>query len=132
MRMYLLSLLGLFIIVSCGSRTSDTKPAASAQAPSVAMEKKQTLKVRVESLKNLPEKRFSVMVRLLDDSSRVVECFPNFIRREGAGVDMEMPLNKKMAGLRELAPGTVLEVDIYWRQFKDPARALIMDFRPVE
>jgi len=131
MRFYLVSLLGLFMILSCGSSQSDTKPAASAQSPSVTMEKKQTLKVKVESLKTLPENRFSMMVRLLDDSSHVVECFPNFVRREGAALDMEAPVNKKMLGLREIAPGTVLEMDIYWQKFKSPSRALIMDFRPV-
>ncbi len=131
MRFYLVSLLGLFILLGCGSGQPDTKPAASAQSRSVTMEKKQTLKVKVESLKMLPENRFSLMVRLLDDSSRVVECFPNFVRREGAGLDMEAPVNKKMLGLKEMAPGTVLEVDIYWQKFKNPARALIMDFRPV-
>ncbi len=132
MRYFPLALAGLIMLLSCGSGQPGSKPAAPARSSSVAMAKKQTLKVKVELLKKLPEERFSVVVRLLEDSSRTVECFPNFVRREGAGIDMDMPLNKKLRTLRDMTPGTVLEMDLYWQQYKNPARALIMDFRQVD
>ncbi|HHM02721.1 MAG TPA: hypothetical protein ENJ15_06870 [Caldithrix abyssi] len=132
MRVSLFGVLLIFLALSCSSRQTETKPAASAQSSPVSMEKKETVKVKVEEVKRLADNRFSLLVRTLDDTSRLVECFPNFIRREGQALDMDMPANKKMLGLREMAPGTVLEMNLYWKQFKKPARALIMDFTPAQ
>jgi hypothetical protein len=110
-------LFALFIF-SCNT----PKPEPVTNNSGVASVSELNISCRVVKIEKLNETRFKVVTVLEQDYATAdfnvgdtLELYPNFIRQEGAGINLEDAQNKKMNALRLLKKGEKLNAKIMVR-----------------
>ena len=81
------------------------------------------------------EKKFKVLAVIEEETSikvfavgDTVSLYPNFIRQEGATINMKSAVNKKMTKLQYLEPGSVINATIKLKGSGKKRHGLIMDW----
>lgn len=119
----------LLLLVSCNQKKESVSRKAHPDVPS---EVRQTVLMRIDRMETDTQGRFRVRAFVENDPRIPVILIPNLIHREGRDVDTTLAENRHLLRLRKLPKGTRINAEIYWKSYKTPARALLMNYEIVK
>ncbi|RMH60442.1 MAG: hypothetical protein D6677_13650 [Calditrichaeota bacterium] len=130
-KIFLISVSMMFTALACGSKTekADGSRPSDRDAPK---EIRQTVLFDIQGIDTPAKGPFMVRAAVVNDTRTPALLIPNLVRKEGKGIDTTLAENRHMLKLRALPAGTRVEAQVYWKSYKLPARALLMDYKIVK
>ena len=134
---HLISVFLILVFISCNTQQSTAKN-EKVSVSSAGMEQMLHISAKFLTIEKTP-KKFKVLAIIKNETGitsfskgDTISLYPNFIRKEGQGLNTKNSENEKMASLQTLALGSLFNATIKIRGQGNKRHGLIMDWEELK